>query len=96
MLQVSQKRGVKSFELIDTSKEDSSSIFQGHSNNQFLKVLKGEDTMSSKIRYDIDEMIASDDNENVISSHKSRVVSILITLIGLLFIMIILIFSNSL
>lgn len=50
--------------------------------------------MSSKIRYDIDEMIASDDNENVISSHKSRVVSILITLIGLLFIMIILIFFS--
>ncbi|XP_065355185.1 uncharacterized protein LOC135949524 [Calliphora vicina] len=71
-MMVSHKRGVKSFELADITKEGSKSIFQDISNTQLLKILREENNSVNNSAYDVDEIIASDDNETIKQSTKSR------------------------
>ncbi|XP_037828540.1 uncharacterized protein LOC119616274 isoform X2 [Lucilia sericata] len=69
---VSQKNGVKAFDLTDIAKEGSKSIFQDLSNTQVLQILKDENGSVNRSAYDINEIIASDDNETNKQSAKSR------------------------
>ncbi|KAI8121933.1 hypothetical protein CVS40_7185 [Lucilia cuprina] len=71
-IMVSQKNGVKTFELTDIAKEGSKSIFQDLSNTQLLQILNEENGSANKTAYDINEIIASDDNETNKQSAKSR------------------------
>ncbi|TMW48074.1 hypothetical protein DOY81_006847 [Sarcophaga bullata] len=61
-MMVSQRKGVKNFHLTNITKEGASSMFQNLTDTQLLQILKTEDTSTNKNVYDIDQLIASDEN----------------------------------
>ena len=75
-IQVSQRKGVKNFHLTNITKEGASSMFQNLTDTQLLQILKTEDTSTNKNVYDIDQLIASD--ENIRQSTKKHDVCITI------------------
>lgn len=53
---------MKTFYLTNITKDGASSMFQDLTDTQLLQILKTEDTATNNKLYDIDQLIASDDN----------------------------------